>query len=338
MTSNFFNDAQKSRPIDVCAVENALVDILVRASDSEIEKLGLVKGIMKLVDASEQQKVLDNLGAKQAEIELGGSAANALRGLASLGASTSYSSVVGSDKYGESFASRMRELSITNRLSTSSSPTGTCVVVVTPDGERTMNTHLGACREYKKDFLPIHDIVKSRIFFTTGYCWDTPNQIEAVEHAIQHAHANGVKVALDVADPFAVSRSRAAFERLIDSGRISILFANAEEAQMLVGCKGEEAAKLLGKKVEVVAVKDGAKGAWLCSNGIVSHVPSVPTTVVDTTGAGDMFAGGFLFGLVRGLSVDLCGRIGTMLAADNISYLGVRLSSDVLRRVKELVV
>jgi sugar/nucleoside kinase (ribokinase family) len=337
MSPEFFSAEQVSRALDVCAIENALVDLLVRGTDGDVQKLGLDKGIMKLVDAREQMNVLENLGQRSPEVELGGSAANALRGLAVLGGHASYSSVVGKDKYGEAFARRLKEMSIVNRLQESSSPTGTCLVVVTPDGERTMNTHLGACREYKKDFVPLEDIRRSRIFFTTGYCWDTPNQIEAVEHAIEVAKANNVKVALDVADPFAVSRSRETFNRLIDSGSINILFANAEEAQMLVGCKGEEAAKALGKKIEVVAVKDGARGAWVASNGVVSHVPSFPTTVVDTTGAGDMFAGGFLFGLVRGLSIEMCGRIGALLASDNIAYLGVRLSSDISRRVKDLM-
>jgi sugar/nucleoside kinase (ribokinase family) len=337
MSFEFFSEEQKTRPIDVCAVENALVDMLVRASDADIEGLGMTKGIMQLVGADDQKAVLERLGSRTVEVELGGSAANALRGLAILGAQTSYSSVVGRDKYGEAFAKRLKELSIMNNLQLSSSPTGTCLVVVSPDGERTMNTHLGACREYSKTFVPTTDIRRSKIFFTTGYCWDTPNQIEAIEHAVQSAQKAGTKVAIDVADPFAVARSRAVFVRLMDAGSVDILFANAEEAQTLVGCKGLQAAKILADKVAVVAVKDGANGAYVAMNGNVSFVPSVPTNVVDTTGAGDMFAAGFLFGLVRGYSVEMCGRIGTLMASDNISHMGVRLSSDIATRIQALL-
>jgi sugar/nucleoside kinase (ribokinase family) len=185
--------------------------------------------------------------------------------------------------------------------------------------------------------VPTTDIRRSKIFFTTGYCWDTPNQIEAIEHAVQAAHKVGTKVAIDVADPFAVTRSRAVFVRLMDAGQVDILFANAEEAQMLVGCKGLDAAKILSEKVPVVAVKDGSNGAYVAMNGSVSFVPAVATNVVDTTGAGDMFAAGFLFGLVRGYSVEMCGRIGTLMASDNISHMGVRLSSDIASRIQSLL-
>ncbi len=338
MGTEFFSEEQKLRPIDVCAVENALVDLLVRGSDADIEKLGMTKGIMQLVDANAQKIVLEKMGTRPVEIELGGSAANALRGMAILGAQTSYSSVVGRDKYGEAFAKRLKELSIMNNLQMGSTGTGTCLVVVSPDGERTMNTHLGACREYTKNFVPIGDIRRSKIFFTTGYCWDTPNQIEAIEHAIEVARKGGAKVAIDVADPFAVSRSHAVFTRLVDARQVDVLFANAEEAQMLVGCKGMDAAKILAEKIDVVAVKDGAHGAYVSYRGTVSFVPAFSTTVVDTTGAGDMFAAGFLYGLVRGYSVEMCGRVGTLMASDNISHLGVRLSSDIARRVQELLV
>jgi sugar/nucleoside kinase (ribokinase family) len=201
-----------------------------------------------------------------------------------------------------------------------------------------MNTSLGACREYTKNFVPQADIRRSKIFFTTGYCWDTPNQIEAIEFAIECARKAGTKVAIDVADPFAVTRSHAVFTRLIDAGYVDILFANAEEAQMLVGCKGMDAAKILAEKVPVAAVKDGSRGAYVSFGGVVSFVPAFPTNVVDTTGAGDMFAAGFLYGLVRGYSVEMCGRIGSLMASDNISHLGVRLSSDIVTRVQQLFV
>lgn len=336
MTSKFFSPDQASRPIDVTACENALVDLLVRAEDSDLSSLGIKKGVMQLVESSEQVRVLANLGKLTTEVELGGSAANALRGMAVLGGRTCYSSAVGSDVYGKAFSERLEQQTILNELAVLEGDTGTCLVVVTPDGERTMNTHLGVCRNYKRAFVPVEQIKKSKIFFTTGYVWDTPNQIDAIEHAIQVALENNVKVALDIADPFVVARSGDRIRNHLE-GNVSLFFANAEEAQMLVGCRGAEAAKILGQKIEIAVVKDGAGGAYVASKGQVLHIPTQKVNVVDTTGAGDMFAGGFMYGLTRGYSLDVCGQLATCLASDTITHLGVRLSKDIVNRARALL-
>lgn len=333
---DFFTSEQLKQPIDVTAIENALVDLLVRAEDEDIDELGLKKGVMQLVEAADQASVLANLGKLTSEVELGGSAANALRGMAILGARLSYSSAVGEDEYGQAFSNRLAGLSIVNRLSIVKNPTGVCLVIVTPDGERTMNTHLGACRNYAKSHVPADDIRKSKIFFTTGYIWDTPSQIDAITHALDVAKESKVKIALDVADPFVVSRSGDVIRSLM-RGTLSLIFANAEEAQMLVGCRGEKAAKVLGETVEIAVVKDGAQGAYICHDGKITFVQSIKTNVIDTTGAGDMFAGGFMYGLSRGLSMETCGRIATILASDTISHMGVRLSPNIASRVKEIL-
>ncbi len=338
MTRNFFNNDQKERIIDICAIENALFDHLVRATDAEFQKLNLTKGVMQLVSSETQKELLTNLNARSIETELGGSAANTIKGASMLGAKTVYSSKVGNDIYGINFTKRLIELGITERLAISNeTQTGTCVVVVTPDGERTMNTNLGACREYQKSELPENDIRKSKILFTTGYMWDTENQIEAIEHAIAFAKECNTKIALDVADPFAVNRSREVFWKHLNSKNIDILFANAEEAHMLIESRGAEAAKKLAEYVEIAVVKDGANGAFISYQGKVSHLPAIPTAVVDTTGAGDMFAGGFLFALTKELSIEMCGCIGSILASDTISYLGVRLSSDIFNKINDLI-
>lgn len=336
MTHSFFSPEQQNRQLDVTAIENALVDLLVRAEPTDIIELGLKKGVMQLVDASDQVRVLANLGKLTSEVELGGSAANALRGIATLGGKACYSSAVGSDVYGKSFSERLETLGILNSMAVVPEETGTCLVVVTPDGDRTMNTHLGACRSYKKEFVPMDQIKKSKIFFTTGYVWDTPNQIEAIEHAIQFSKQNNVRVALDIADPFVVSRSGERIKSFFD-GTISLFFANADEAQMLVGCKGADAAKKLGEKIELVVVKDGPGGAYICHGGRVIHVPTNKVSPLDTTGAGDMFAGGFMYGLTRGYPLETCGKLATLLAADTITHMGVRLSQDIPTRAKALL-
>jgi sugar/nucleoside kinase (ribokinase family) len=336
MPFSFFNAEQVSRPIDVTTIENALVDMLVRAEDSDLHALGMHKGRMQLVDEADQARVLGNLGKLTAEVELGGSAANALRAMALLGAEVSYSSCVARDPYGDSFSTRLEELSIRNRLAVVAGTTGTCLVLVTPDGERTLNTHLGACRSYHRGFVPEQDIKKSKIFFTTGYVWDTPEQVDAIEHAISVAHAHQVKIALDVADPFVVSKSRVRFQELFRSC-VSVVFANAQEADMLVGCTGQKAALTLGETVEIAVVKDGAQGAWICHRGEALHIPTRAVKVVDTTGAGDLFAGGFLAGLVRGKSLKVCGEVGTLLASDTVTHMGVRLSDGIEVKARQLL-
>lgn len=335
MPKSFLQSDHASRPIDVTTIENALVDMLVRAEDSDVRELGMTKGVMQLVDAPEQARLLASLGKLTAEVELGGSGANAMRGMALLGARVSYSSAVGRDEYGKAFSARLDALGIRNRLAVTHSPTGTCVVVVTPDSERTLNTHLGACREYRPDCVPVEDVAQSKFLFTTGYMWDTPNQIDAIQRALKVARDAQTLVAFDVADPFVVQRSRAAILELFPS--IDVLFANAQEAQMLVGSQGETAARALGSEVRCAVVKDGANGAFVSENGKVLHVPAERVIPIDTTGAGDMFAGGFLYGLSRGYSMDLCGAIATILGGDVITHFGVRLSAKVPERVKALI-
>jgi sugar/nucleoside kinase (ribokinase family) len=334
----FFSVEQFKHNLDVVFVENALVDLLVRASDKDLLNFGMQKGVMQLVDKEGQQQVLEKMDHVQPEIELGGSASNAARGMAILGAKTSYSSCIQKDKFGLMFQARLKELNILDRLSfcPQKTPTGTCLVVVTPDNERTLNTHLGACRSYAKADLPFEDILTSKMFFTTGYMLDTQNQIDALHAAMDFALINNVKVAFDVADPFVIQRHgpQAILELL---SKTHLVFANAHEAQMLVGCQGELAAKELGLVTQIAVVKDGANGAFLAHDGKVIHVPTKKVNVTDTTGAGDMYAAGFLFGLCRGLDLETCGKIATILASDTVTHLGVRLSSGVKKEVEDLL-
>ncbi len=322
---------------EIVGIENALIDILVKSSDEEIEKLGLKKGVMQLVESDEQKKLLASLENSDAEYELGGSTANALRGAAVLGAKTLYSSALGNDKWNDIFRKRLAELNIADRTVIKEGQTGSCAVLVTPDAERTMNTFLGACRLYSREDLPVSDIESCSIFFSTGYVWDMPNQIDAIEEAVRLAKASGALFALDIADPFVVSRNGERFKEMAASDLIDILFANADEAKMLTGKEGEHAAAELHKNIPLVAVKVGSKGSFVAHNGKIEKVGIFPTEPVDSTGAGDMYAGGFLFGLAKGCDPLTCAKIGSFLAADNISRIGVRLSSDIKEKIVKAV-
>lgn len=338
MSHFFFSYEQLNKPIDVVFVENALVDLLVRATDQQLGAFSMTKGVMQLVDAPAQKAVLDQLHTVSPEIELGGSAANAARGMALLGARAVYSSCISDDTYGRLFGSRLEQLGIQNRLSfcTQGKPTGTCLVVVTPDNERTLNTHLGACRSYMPQDLPFEDLKQAKVFFSTGYMLDTQNQIDALHAAMDWAALHNAKVAFDVADPFVIMRHGSeTLLKLLEKAHI--VFANAQEAQMLLGCQGAAAAQALSKLVAIAVVKDGANGAYLAHDEKVTHIPAPAVQVVDTTGAGDMYAAGFLYGLCRGLGLDICGQIATMLGSDTVTHLGARLSPTLKDHVEDLL-
>ena len=336
MSKHWFNDELRSRSLDIVGIENALLDLLVRASDEDIGRLGLSRGTMKLVERAEQAAILEAVGGLQPEIQSGGSCANVLRAVARLGAKASYSSAVGSDAYGEAFTDDLDQHKVRDRCAVlDSGATGTSVILVSPDGERTMNTHLGACRDYAPAHVPHEDLRDTRIFFTTAYIWDTPNQIDAIEAAMATAREAGCKIALDLADPFAVDRSRTTIHELLDAG-LDLVFANAEEARIMTGLEPHAAVKELAKKVDVAAVKIGADGALVASGDTTIEIDAHPVDVVDTTGAGDCFAAGFLHGLIRELPLETCGHIASALAADTITHMGVRLSDGIEDRIRAL--
>lgn len=336
MREGILPQSSLARPLDITGIENAILDLLVRAEDSVIADLGLHKGTMKLVDTEDQERILHAVGDLEPEVEAGGSCANVLRMAARLGSATSYSSAVAPDPQGDAFAEGLDRHGVRDRLARVAGATGTSVILVTPDGERTMNTHLGVCREYRRQFVPVDEIAASRIFFTTGYVWDTPNQIEAIEMALDVARANGVCLALDLADPFVVERSRDALERHLELG-LDVVFANSEESRILTGLGARDAAAALARKVAVAVVTDGANGAFIASEGGVDHVAARRVEVVDTTGAGDCFAAGFLHGLAQGLPLRACGELATLLAADTITHLGVKVSAATQQRARTLV-
>lgn len=335
---SFFTDELRARPLDLTGIENALLDLHVDIeTDDVLDRMGLVKGTMKLVDTDEQRKILEHVGNLDPWRQPGGSCANVLRTVSMLGGKACYSSAVGQDAEGDAFIAGLEKAGVLDRCARlDEGATGTSVILVSADGERTMNTHLGACRDYAPDHVPHHEIAESRIFFTTAYIWDTPNQIEAIEEAIHTARHAGCRLAIDLADPFAVDRSRDRILEHVERG-LDVVFANAEEAKIMTGLDVEDATRKLAETVRIAVVTDGARGAFICSGDDEVHVAAHEVEVVDTTGAGDCFAAGFLFGLIRDLDAETCGRIATCLAADTITHMGVKLSDDIDQTVAKFL-
>jgi sugar/nucleoside kinase (ribokinase family) len=321
---------------DITSVCNALMDVLIEISDDDIKKLGLTKGVMHLVDSNRQKEVLSHFKGKPHVTELGGSAMNAIRTLASLGHKTVFAGMVNDDEYGNRIRERMNSLGIKSYLGGhNDEATGTCLILITPDGERTMNTNLGASRLYDATHIPHQEIAQSQVFHFCGYQWDTEDQKSALMSSIKTAHQNNTLISFDLADPFVVDRNRDDFIRLIHE-EADLVFANKEEAKLLFNKSPEETARRIAETGSIAVVKLGADGALVVKGKEEYRIAPVPTTVVDTTAAGDMFAAGFLHGFLKGRDLPTCGKIAATLASDVISRVGAIVSGDALSKARTL--
>ena len=320
---------------DVSSICNALVDFLVEANDSDVEALKLNKGVMHLVDDAAQQSVMDHFKDNNKTSELGGSSMNSIRTLAALGANTFFAGMIGKDELGQRVQARLDDLNIDSTLVENADfATGTCFVIITPDGERTMNTNLGASCHYDLSIVNEQAVKDSKIFHFCGYQWATDNQKAAIMKAIEIAEKNDGLVSFDVADPFVVNLNKDEFADLI-AEHADVVFANQEEAKLLYGLSPEETAKKIMDTGAIAVVKLGAEGALVGKGGELIKIKPVKTEVVDTTGAGDMFASGFLFGLSQGKSLEECGNIAAAVASDVISRIGATVSDETIAKFKK---
>lgn len=311
--------------LDVLAIGNALVDVLTHADDERVTKLGLVKGTMSLVDEAQARALYEAMGPG-VEIS-GGSAANTIVGVASFGGRAQYVGKVRDDQLGEVFGHDLRSTGVVYETprATEGPPTGRCLILVTPDAQRTMGTFLGASSRLHSGDIDERLVARAKIVYLEGYLFDPPEAQAAFRKAAAAAHAARRKVALTLSDPFCVGRHRAAFRELLEH-HVDILFANEAEICALyeVADFDTAIAKVRGH-CEVAALTRSAKGSVLIGNDATHVVQVHPVkNVVDTTGAGDLYAAGVLYGLSRGLDLPSCGRLGSVAAAEVISHVGAR--------------
>ena len=314
----------------VIAIGNAIVDVMAPCADGLIEQLGLVRGGMTLVDSARAQELYDAMGPAR-EIS-GGSAANTLAGLAALGSRCAFIGQVADDQLGDVFAHDVRAggISFATPARAGDPPTARCLIFVTPDGQRTMNTYLGASQFLPAAALDEAAIADAEILYLEGYLWDPEEPRAAMRRAIATAHGAGRKVAFTLSDAFVIARHGDDFRALIDTGEIDILFANHVELAALTGHEDFHAGiATLKDKVPLLIVTRGELGAVAVSGDAYHEVPAEPVAkVVDTTGAGDLFAAGFLHALVSGRSLDDCLTLGAVCAAEIISHYGARPEAD----------
>ena len=315
--------------LDVVGIGNALVDVLSSEEEVFLVGHGLVKGAMTLVDAARSDLLYASMGPA---VELsGGSAANTMAGLASLGSAGAFIGRVRDDQLGTVFAHDIRaagvEYSVAPALE--GPPTGRCLIVVTPDAQRTMSTYLGASSDLGPSDVNEDIVGRAAVTYLEGYLFDRDPAKEAFFKSAAVAHREGAKVALTLSDQFCVARFRAEFRDLV-AGTVDILFGNEEELVSLYGpATPEEALAEAERRCEVVALTRGARGCTVSFGGERHDVPAAAVAgVVDTTGAGDLFAAGFLHGLTGGRDPVSCARLGALAAGEVISHLGARPESD----------
>lgn len=320
---------------DVIAIGNAIVDVMAPCDDALIERLGMTRGGMTLIDTARAHELYDAMGPAR-EIS-GGSAANTLAGLAALGARCAFIGQVADDQLGEVFAHDIRAggIAFDTPARAGDPPTARCLIFVTPDGQRTMNTFLGASQFLPPAVLDEAAIAAAKILYLEGYLWDPEEPRAAMRRAIAAAKGAGRKVAFTLSDAFVIERHGADFRAMIETGDVDILFANHVELAALTGHDDFEAALAeLAPKVPVLVVTRGEHGAVAIQEGNRAEVAAEPIArVVDTTGAGDLFAAGFLHGHVSGRSLADCLTMGAIAAAEVISHYGARPEAD----LKELV-
>ena len=323
-------------PFDVVGVGNAIVDVIAQADNALIERLKLSKGAMTLIESDEADRLYSEMGSG---IETsGGSAANTLAGIASLGGKAAYIGKVRDDQLGGVFSHDIKAAGVDYRLraATEGPTTARCLIFVTPDADRTMQTYLGVSVMLGSDDIDPEAIGDARITYLEGYLFDREEAKEAFVKAAELAHAAGRKVALSLSDPFCVDRHRASFQHLVE-GHIDILFANHDEITSLYETDSfDDAVGQLVGKVELAAVTRGAEGSVIVtSSEVVEILAEAVDKVVDTTGAGDLYAAGVLFGLTQGYELDIAGRIGSICAAEVISHYGARPETSLAALVKE---
>ena len=316
---------------DVVAIGNAIVDILAQAEDSFIEEIGVAKGSMQLMFSPEEADALYAKMGPGREVS-GGSASNTVAGIAALGGKTAFIGQVADDQLGAVFAHDLRAAGVAfdTAVRPGQPTTARCLIFVTPDGQRTMNTFLGASQFLPEAALDEAVIANGAILYLEGYLWDPEEPRAAMRKAIDIARANGRKVAFTLSDVFCISRHGDDFRQLIADGLIDILFANENELLALTQKDDfEDAVTAIAAQVPLAVVTRSEQGALAVAGGERVQVPAEPIAkLVDTTGAGDMFAAGFLHGQAQGRSIEESLRLGAICAAEIIQHYGARAEVD----------
>ena len=317
----------------IIGIGNALTDVLVKLKDeSLLQEMELPKGSMNLIEVDKRNYLLDRTEDIEIKITTGGSACNTLLALNELGVHTGFIGKVGNDHYGNFFSNIIRDAGIHSHFIHEEKPSGTAMVFISPDGERTFGTYLGVAAELSASDLKQDIFSQYTHLYAEGYLVQNH---ELIETAMKMAKNAGLKVALDLASYNVVEVEKDFLQHLIEN-YVDILFANEQEAEALTGKQPEEAIHIIGKTVDIAVVKVGKEGSYVLCNNELAHVPVEELPRVDTTAAGDYYAAGFFYGMEKECSMKECAQLGSLLAGEIIQVIGTKLSRTTWNRIHEV--
>ncbi|MGH0053913.1 MAG: adenosine kinase [Sphaerochaetaceae bacterium] len=323
----------------VYGIGNPLIDIIVSVDEEDIAMLGIHKGTMALIGPQRMEELMVLSKKRKTTYSCGGSCPNTIIALASLGVNTTLAGKIGNDENGRSYQQQLKDLGIHDQLViTDKEMTGSTVILITPDSERSMNTFLGANRLYEQSDIDEKTIEKASFFHFTGYMWDTKSQQEAIKKALKIAKTHETLVSFDLADPFAVGRYREPFLKLIEQ-ECDIVFANREEARILFdNYDPYECCRSMGKLCRTAIVKNGKKGSYISHEEKIINIPvKGPVVPIDTTGAGDVYAAGLLYGLCNDFTITDSGMVASILAGEIITQRGAQFSIEKATALRKLL-
>lgn len=316
------------KDIKLCGLGNGLVDIQYEVTNQELEQLGIGKGLMLLVSPEEQVELLKKLKNKNRHVCSGGSAANTIIAFRKFGGTAAYKTVLGRDDFGKFYSNEFTEMDIILRATyLDRIQTGTCIVLITPDSERTMHTSLGATSKFSVNEIDEFLIKRSEWLYIEGYKFSEPSSTDAIFLAMEYALKHKTKVAVSFSDKFITDSYRDNLMKVAEKSEL--IFCNESEALSFTKSKNVDDAfqKLCGIS-EKVALTRGANGSMILWDSVVYEIPAYQTKAIDTTGAGDMFAAGFLYGIVQTGEADLAGHLGSLAASKIVAQLGARYKGD----------
>ncbi len=321
---------------DIFGIGSALMDFLVEVDDNELLEIDLKKGQFHLIDEQRSKLLLERIKKYEIKTAPGGSSANTLYGAAILGSNVVFCGKVGKDEHGSIYEEKMISNGIKTNISKSDKITGHAITFITPDTERTFAVNLGACLELKKEDVFLDDLKQSKIIHVEGYQLEDKNLKEVSLNAMSFAKENNVKISIDLGDPGIVSRNKEDLLNIVKN-YADIVFANEEEAFALTELKPKEALSKISEYVDIAIVKIGKEGSYIKKQDKIYKIPGYKANAVDTTGAGDMFAAGVLYGISQNLPLDLCGHIGAYFSSKVVEQIGARLLKINKEELKKLI-
>jgi sugar/nucleoside kinase (ribokinase family) len=321
---------------DVVSIGNPLMDILIDVEEEFLKELGLVKGNMHLLNEEEIKKIEDKIDSDKVKLAPGGSAANTLSILSMLGHKVVFFGKVGKDDHGTTYSTKLKEKGVIFREIKVDGMTGKAITLITPDSERTFATHLGVATSLEDTEINEADIMEAKFLHVVTYTLAAEKTKKATLRALDIAKNNNVKICLDLSDPNMVKLNREAIESIIDE-YVDIVIANENEAEEFTGLSAEEAVKALAKRCEIAIVKVGADGSFIKSKDELIKVKGFKVKAVDTTGAGDTYTAGFLYGLLNDLSLEVCGKIASFIASKVVQVKGAGMGKIDMEEIQNMI-